>query len=77
MLWATSMINNDSELYEEGVKNNYFLNKGKLVKWWHGNGAFVDFSNSEAKAWFFKQMDKVLDMGIDGFKCDGADPLSV
>jgi alpha-glucosidase (family GH31 glycosyl hydrolase) len=51
------------------------LNKGKLVHWWHGDGAFVDFFNPKAKKWFTNMMDRVLDMGFDGWKCDGADPL--
>lgn len=37
-------------------------------------GAEIDFSNPEALEWFHSQLDKVLDMGIDGFKNDGTDP---
>jgi len=45
------------------------------VKWWHGNGAFVDFFNPAAKKWFTSLMDRVINMGFDGWKCDGADPI--
>ena len=58
-----------------GLEKKYFLNKGKTAKWWHGHGAFIDFFNPDAKKWFEGMMDKVLDMGVDGWKCDGADPL--
>ena len=51
------------------------MNNGKTIKWWHGNGAFVDFFNPDAKKWFTSLMDRILDMGIDGWKCDGTDPL--
>ncbi|MEI6579066.1 MAG: TIM-barrel domain-containing protein, partial [Eubacteriales bacterium] len=47
---------------------------GRTVKWWGGKGAFVDYTNPEALKWWHKQLDVVLDMGIDGWKVDGADP---
>ena len=42
------MINNDTNIFEEAKKNNYFLNNGKLAKWWHGHGAFLDYFNPKA-----------------------------
>lgn len=57
------------------MAGGYFLNHGKVVKWWHGHGAFVDFLNPAANAWYEKQMDKILDLGFDGWKCDGSDPI--
>ena len=45
------------------------------MKWWHGKGAFIDFFNPQAKKWFTSLMDRVIDMGFDGWKCDGADPI--
>ena len=51
------------------------MNHGKLAPWWHGNGAFIDYLNPAARDWWHKQLDKVIDMGIDGWKCDGADPI--
>lgn len=52
------------------------LNNGKLAKWWHGHGGFLDYYNPKAVAWWHSLMDKVLDIGIDGFKCDGTDPIT-
>jgi alpha-glucosidase (family GH31 glycosyl hydrolase) len=46
------------------------------VKWWHGHGAFLDYFNPKAVEWWHKLMDKVLDIGVDGFKCDGTDPMT-
>lgn len=68
-------MNQECPEYKIGKSKDYFLNHGKVVKWWHGHGAFVDFANPEAKKWFTSLMDRVLDMGFDGWKCDGADPL--
>ncbi len=74
ILWATSVMNDSSPLYEEGKELGYFLNEGKKVKWWAGESGFIDYTNPEAVEWWHKQMDTVLDMGIDGWKVDGTDP---
>eukprot|EP01100_Stratorugosa_tubuloviscum_P007366 TRINITY_DN3076_c0_g1_i1.p1 TRINITY_DN3076_c0_g1~~TRINITY_DN3076_c0_g1_i1.p1 ORF type:complete len:621 (-),score=259.19 TRINITY_DN3076_c0_g1_i1:60-1853(-) len=74
ILWVTSMINIDSPNYQYGKEHNYYLNKGKTVNWWHGTGSFIDYTNPEGLAWWHQQMDYVIDMGIDGWKCDGTDP---
>jgi alpha-glucosidase (family GH31 glycosyl hydrolase) len=73
--WATSIINTECAEYEVGKKNGYFLNKGKTIKWWHGRGSFIDFFNPDAKKWWVSLMDRVINMGFDGWKCDGTDPL--
>ena len=36
----------------------------------------VDFSNPYARDWWHSQMDNVLSMGVDGWKCDGTDPYA-
>ena len=46
------MVNKECPEYKEGVAKKYFLNKGKTAKWWHGEGAFIDFFNPAAKKWF-------------------------
>jgi len=73
MIWATSVVNEDSSNFQEAYDNGYFLNNGKTIKWWAGTGAFIDYDNPAAVAWWHGQMDKVLDMGIDGWKVDAAD----
>lgn len=74
MLWSTCMINEGSPTFEEGKAKGYFVSSGKTIKWWSGKGAFLDYTNPEAVEWWHRQMDIVLDMGIDGWKVDGADP---
>jgi len=69
------MINTDSPSYQYGLKNNFYLNNGTTIKWWHGHGSFIDYTSPYAMDWWHKQMDLVLDIGIDGWKCDGTDPF--
>ena len=44
-----------------------------MINWWKGDGSMIDFFNPAAVAWWKGLMDKTLDMGIDGWKCDGTD----
>lgn len=74
LMWITSMVNEKAENFQEGKENGYFLENGKLVSWWGGKGAFLDYDNPDAVNWWHKQMDNILDMGIDGWKVDGIDP---
>lgn len=78
ILWATSMVNVENPDYEMCVEKNYLVRNGKGVVrplgWWHGEGGLLDYSNPEATAWWHSKMDRVLDMGIDGWKTDGTDP---
>ncbi len=73
-LWSTCMVNEGSPNFQEGKDKGYYVSNGRTTKWWGGKGAFVDYTNPEAVDWWHKQMDVVLDMGIDGWKLDGADP---
>ena len=74
LLWTTCMLNEDSYNFEWAKEQGYLLKNGKTVKWWAGTGAFIDYTNPEAIEWLHTQMDIVLDMGIDGWKLDGAEP---
>ena len=72
------MVNVENPDYALGLAKGYFVKNSKgLVrpfKWWHGQGALLDYTNPEAVSWWHGLMDKVLDAGVDGFKCDGTDP---
>ncbi|UCD27797.1 MAG: hypothetical protein JSV03_11920 [Planctomycetota bacterium] len=45
--------------------------RGELKDWHRGWGKRVDYNNPQALAWWHRMMDKVLDMGVDGFVLDG------
>lgn len=78
-IWITSMVNVEVQpLYNYGATNNYYMkasaNSGPaVIEWWKGDGSLVDFFRTDAVAWWKTLMDKTLDLGIDGWKCDGTD----
>lgn len=72
-MWIVSTINVDSPNYDEPYNKGYFLGNGATVEWWKGTGSFIDYTNPEALEYWHGLMDKVLNLGIDGWKCDGTD----
>ena len=78
-LWITPAINIDVEpLYSETAAAGYFMQSNAdsgpaVVDWWKGEGSLIDYFNPEAVAWWHGMMDPILEMGIDGWKCDGLD----
>lgn len=66
------------DVYEEGVKNNYFCKdeEGKdfVGAVWPGKVHFPDFLNEDARKWFGKKYKFLLDKGIEGFWNDMNEP---
>ncbi len=83
-LWIVPAINVDEEaLYAYAAERDWFMRRSaddtepEVIDWWKGEGSLIDYWNPEALAWWHGLMDQVLDMGIDGWKCDGLDYSSV
>lgn len=78
IMWMTGNVNSTSKdtvlqkstNYDQAVANGYGLIEPAEYKWWKGNGMHVDVTNPKARQWFASELDKIMDMGIDGFKCD-------
>lgn len=72
------MVNTENPDYQMCVDKKFLVRDSRgyvrPLKWWHGSGGLLDYSNPEAVEWWHAQMDKVLDAGVDGFKTDGTDP---
>ena len=79
MLWICPYVTPDTLKYREARDKGLLLNdrdgKPFLCDWWNGFSAALDLSRRETLDWLKKQMDELTDLGVDGFKFDGADPM--
>ncbi len=78
IMWISSMINTDSPDYAYALSRGYFLQRESdsgavVIEWWKGKGSLLDYFNPDALEWWHSQMEKVLELDIDGWKCDGTD----
>lgn len=87
VLWVTQMINvssydleptgdlymGPSPDYEPARVCGYFINEARVFAWWKGQGSAIDFFNPDARAFWHRLQDPLLDMGIAGFKLDFGD----
>lgn len=73
-VWINPYIGQRSKLFDEGVKNDYFiLNKDGSVfqcDMWQPGMAIVDFTNPEAREWYAGKLRALCEMGVDCFKTD-------
>jgi alpha-D-xyloside xylohydrolase len=73
-VWINSYIGQESSLFEEGVKNGYFIKRpnGDVWQWdmWQPGMAIVDFTNPAACEWYASKLEALIDMGVDCFKTD-------
>jgi alpha-glucosidase (family GH31 glycosyl hydrolase) len=77
MVWESPFITADSpefrELKEKGMLVKSADGKIAVREWWDGYSAFLDMSNPEAVEWLKERNEKLLQMGVDGFKLDAGD----
>jgi alpha-glucosidase (family GH31 glycosyl hydrolase) len=74
----------EADLFNEAMANHYFMGDASiLIPWWKCPddqdfcGGLIDYFNPQAVEWWHNLVDPILDMGIDGWKCDGADPFAL
>lgn len=71
-------IEKDYDIYEEGVKNNYFCKKADgsdfVAAVWPGYTHFPDVMNPEVRQWFGSKYKWLTDQGIEGFWNDMNEP---
>ncbi len=72
--WINSYVGQESSMFDEGVKNGYFIKRknGDVWQWdmWQPGMAIVDFTNPAACKWYSDKLEMLLDMGVDCFKTD-------
>ena len=80
-VWINPYIAQKSPLFEEGMKNNYFVNTGDGDVWqwdrWQAGMALVDFTNEDAVGWYQEKLAALIDMGVDCFKTDFGERIPV
>lgn len=79
MLWVCPFVSPDTEIYRE-LRDLGLLLKDrdghpKVIRWWNGQSALLDFTHPDAVSWFHDRLDYLVNTyGIDGFKLDAGDP---
>lgn len=77
MLWVVPYVSPDSPAFRELERQGLLLvaadGSPALRRWWNGVSAILDLSNPDAVAWFHDRAAALIDLGVDGFKFDGAD----
>lgn len=86
ILWMTAFINLTSVKEVQMLKSpdydftkrmGYVVGDGANFRWWKGRGIHLDYTNPAARYWWHTKLDKVINLGIDGFKTDdGAHQVS-
>ena len=78
-VWITPFANLDSDAFEIGLKNGYWLKDRNeevpaLIKWWQGIGSILDVTNKNATDWFVARLEEMKsEYGIDSFKFDAGE----
>ena len=81
-LWVHPFVNRDCACWEEAVEKGYLVGDSVrrglpgLTSWWQGKMAgCVDFTNQEAKEWWFARLERLRQKyGVDSFKFDAGEP---
>lgn len=81
-VWVNPYVAQGTDFFKEGCEKGFFLKRadGRGVKQldsWQPGMAIVDFTNSEATAWYKSKLRTLLDMGIDCFKADFGERIPV
>lgn len=73
-VWINPYIAQRSKLFDEGVKNGYFIKNpdGSVFQadMWQPGMAIVDFTNPAACEWYASKLRVLCEMGVNAFKTD-------
>lgn len=77
MVWICPFVTADSIKFREAKDKGILLQdangKIEIIKWWNGYSAVLDMRNENARDWLYEQLDKLVELGVDGFKFDAGD----
>lgn len=79
MLWVSPYVTPDTMQFRELRDRDLLIKtpEGKpfLLEWWNGYSAVLDFSNPKTHEWMDDKLEKLMELGVEGFKFDGGDSL--
>lgn len=77
IVWLVPFVSPDSAVFRELEARGLMLRdrhgRTAIRRWWNGLSAVLDLSNPEARQWIRGRLDALCELGVDGFKFDGAD----
>lgn len=77
MLWICPFVTADTVAYREALAQDLLLKRpdgeAYIIHWWNGHSALLDMTNPETRRWLKQQLDKLMELGVDGFKFDAGD----
>lgn len=78
MLWVCPFVSPDSETFRKLQAGDLLLREQdgypKMVKWWNGSSALLDFTDTAAVNWFNGELQYLQEKyKVDGFKFDAGD----
>lgn len=80
-VWINPYIAQKSRLFDEGMKNGYFIKRtnGDVWQWdkWQAGMAIVDFTNPDAVSWYQGYLKELLRQGVDVFKTDFGERIPI
>lgn len=73
-VWINPYIGQKAKAFQECKENGYFLKRqnGQVWQWdlWQAGQGIIDFTNPKAREWYTKQLQGLIDIGVDAFKTD-------
>lgn len=77
MLWVSPYVTPDTVQFRELRDLDLLIktteDKPFMLEWWNGFSAVLDFSNPKTNEWMDEQLNKLMALGVAGFKFDGGD----
>ncbi len=78
MVWISPYISFSSDQYAYLKERDLLLKENTDIyrlTWWNETSACLDLRKDETKEYIHRCLDKLMDLGIDGFKMDGGDSI--
>lgn len=79
MLWVCPFVTPDAAEYRALAQKGLLVRRADgaphIANWWNGWSACLDMTNPDACRWLQAQLDRLTELGADGFKFDAGDSV--